>query len=120
MDLAASLRTALPWADRQEHQCQPLNSSHPILDVRNLGVRRRNLEEVFLFKCCPGGLWWSGALTSGGVDGRLADTSNPAVSGLSRGRTAGQATTPPAVIHTHEHTRAMARHNFFVFGNHPI
>ena len=25
-------------------------------------------------------------------------------------RTAGQATTPPAVIHTHEHTRAVARH----------
>ena len=29
-------------------------------------------------------------------------------------RTAGQATTPPAVIHTHEHTRAVARHYFFL------
>ena len=46
-----------------------------------------------------------GFLTSG-VDGRPADTSNPAVSDLSRRRTAGQATTPPAVIQTHTHARA--------------
>ena len=50
MDLAASLRTALPQADREEHQCQPLNSSHPP-ESGILACSWRNLEEVF--KCCP-------------------------------------------------------------------
>ena len=57
MDLSdPSLRTALPWAT-ESVSCQPLNSSHPLLDVRNLGAC--NLEEVFLFKCCP--VWWGGS-----------------------------------------------------------